>query len=170
MWSKKEPKLVRGLSTSEGRDRLRRVPPEGSAQLAHPAKGPTETKQDLTIQETSSSSASSSSDSDTDSDDEQKAKASMLQQEEVEEVLCKQLSTFAGILQTLGMDSLEATRAAQRMCSMKTFRARRPKAMELYGRRSLIDLANKRYQSLCVDGLCAMDLRTLKPTWTRLGF
>ena len=77
--------------------------------------------------------------------------------------LSQQLFTVVGILQTLGMESTEATRNAQRMCSTTLFRSRKPTVVELYGRGSLIDLANNRFQSLHVQGLCAMDLRTLKP-------
>ena len=68
-----------------------------------------------------------------------------------------------GVLHSLGLDSLEATTTAQRMCSMKTFRSRKVTALELYGRGSPIDLANNQFKYLKNDGLCDMDLRTLKP-------
>ena len=59
--------------------------------------------------------------------------------------LSQHVSRVAASLQTLGMGIAETTGNARRMCSREAFRSKKPTVVELYGRGSLIDLANTRY-------------------------
>ena len=150
---KKEPTLMRVLSTAEGRERFQWQPSQ--------APGPSATSTELkapTTEDTDSESSSSSSESESEQES-----MSYEPIEDPEELLRTQFPTVVDVLQTLGRNSVEATTAAQRMCSMKTFISRRVTAVELYGRGCLSDLANKKFRSLQVGDLCATDLRTRKP-------
>ena len=66
------------------------------------------------------------------------------------------------ILQTLGVEAEEANRFSSRIMRI-TSQPLNPSFVEMYGCGNIVHAANHILRNLNIDGLCAFDLRTLKP-------
>ena len=105
---------MRARSTSEGRERLNGKPNDAPNQEER-----TPPQENKTVSDTSESDSSTDSDEDIEVCSSQSTEAVQEDEGLEGEQLRGQFATVVDVLQDLGLESLEATTAAQRMCSIK---------------------------------------------------
>ena len=132
MWRAQDPKLIRVLSTEIGRERLRWKPPDDMPSpdsLDEDLDPNRELEDEASSSESTESSSSSSSSSSSEGEANPPGDEEQDAEEEDHDAKSIRVYTITNILQTLGMNSVEAGRTSKMLCSIQKTE---PPVSELY--------------------------------------